>query len=110
MTKCLHWSLSTDSMSIHQLLLPQNYRDSRVPYFRGAGGPKRLTRLHGVAFLGIWGVVSTVLDMKEWDVNGSGCMGMTALTRASIKGHQLVAKMLLELGGINPDQANTEHS
>ena len=35
----------------------------------------------------IWGVVSTVLDMKEGEVNGSGCMGMTALTRASIKGH-----------------------
>ena len=89
MTKCLHWS-SLDKFDEHtsaQLLLLQHYRDSRVPYFRGAGGPKRFTRLHGVAWLGIWGVVSTVLDMKEWDVNGSGCMWMTALTRASIKGH-----------------------
>ena len=69
------------------LLLLQHYRDSLVPYFCGAGGPKTFTGLHGVACLGIWGVVSTVLDMKEGEVNGSGCMGMMALTRASIKGH-----------------------
>ena len=51
-----------------------HYQYSQVPYFRGAGGPKRFTGLHGVACLGIWGVVSTVLDMKEWDVNRSDCM------------------------------------
>ena len=76
-----------DEHTSAQLLLLQHYRDSRVPYFRGAGGPKRFTGLHGVACLGIWGVVSTVLDMKECDVNGSDCILMTALTRASIKGY-----------------------
>ena len=34
---------------------------------------------------------------------------MTALTWASIKGHEEVAKMLLKRGGVNPDQANAEH-
>lgn len=70
-----------------QLLLLQNYRGSRVPKFRGAGGRKRFT-VHGVACLRIWGVVPTVSDMKEWDVNGYSCMGMTAPTRAPIPTRQ----------------------
>ena len=80
---------------------------------RGRQSPLRLRKifrgLHGVAFLGIWGIVSTLLDMKEWDVNGSDCMVMTALTWASIKGHEEVVKILLEWGAVNRDQASTEH-
>ena len=40
-----------DEHTSAQLLLLGHYRDSRVPYFRGAGGPKRFTGLHEVAFL-----------------------------------------------------------
>jgi len=47
-------------------------------YFDGAGGPRGLSGLHGVAFLGIGWIVSTVLEMKVWDVNAHDCMGMTA--------------------------------
>ena len=77
-----------DEYTSAQLLLLKHYRDSRVPYFYRARGPKRFTGLHGVTFLGIWGIVSTILDMKKWDVNRSGCMVMTALIWASIKGHE----------------------
>ena len=38
-----------------------------------------LKGLHGAAFLGIPGMVSSVLEMKEWDVNAEDCIGLMAL-------------------------------
>ena len=88
-----------------QLLLLRGDRDR--PYFDGTGGPTGFTGLHGVAFLGIAGVVSALLDMKEWGANAFDCMGMTALTWAAGRGHEGVVKMLLERAEANPHQPDT---
>jgi len=93
-----------------QLLLLQHGRDgSEKPYFGGARGPIGFTGLHGVAFLGIAGLVSTVLEMKQWNINVEDCTGMTALTWASRGGHEEVVKTLLEREGVNPNQAYTRY-
>jgi len=54
------------------------------------------TGLHGVSFLGIVELVAHVLEMKEWDVNGTDCKGNMALTWAARKGYEEVVKILLE--------------
>jgi len=91
-----------------QLLLSHHNRDrSGGPYFRGGGEPTGFSGLHGVAFFGIGWIVSDVLEMKEWDVNAHDCVGMTALTWASRKGHDEVVKVLLERGDVDPDRADT---
>ena len=94
-----------------QLLLLQHNRERlwRDPVFISAVGPTGFSGLHGVAFLGIGGIVSTVLEMKEWDVNACDCMGMTALTWAAKRGHEEVVNILLEREGINLDQADTKY-
>jgi len=90
-----------------QLLLLHHRYHGGDPDFDTAGGPRGFSGLHGVAFLGIVGIVSTILEMKEWDVNAYDCMGMTALTWASFRGHEEVVKRFLEREDINPDQADT---
>ena len=72
-----------------QLLLLHHRYHGGDPDFDTAGGPRGFSGLHGVAFLGIVGIVSTILEMKEWDVNAYDCMGMTALTWASFRGRRL---------------------
>ena len=93
-----------------QLLLLDTNRDCGGSlYFDGEGGPTGFSGLHGVAFLGIGGIVSTILEMNEWDVNASDCVGMTALTWAAGRGHEEVVNILLEREDINPDQADTRY-
>jgi len=96
-----------EHISAQLLLLHYNLDHGMGPDFDGAGGPTGFSGLHGVGFLGIVGVVSTILEMKEWDVNAYDCLGMTALTWASFRGHEEVVKKLLEREDINPDQADT---
>ena len=94
-----------------QLLLLHNDRDpSGGPGFDRTGGPTIFSGLHGVAFLGIDGIVSTVLEMKEWDVNAYDCMGMTPLIWASMKGHREVVNVLLQRADVNHDQVDTTFS
>ena len=94
----------------NQLLLLHYNRDlGGGPYFGEVGGPTKFTGLHGVAFLGIVGIVPAVLEMKVWDVNSYDCMGMTALTWAAARGHEEVVKMFLGREDVNPDQADTEY-
>jgi len=88
-------------------LLHHRWDGSQGPHFDGVGGPTGFTGLHGAAFLGVMGVVPSVLVMKKWDVNSGDCMGMTALTRAAGRGHEEVVKMLLEREDVNPDQSDT---
>ena len=83
------------------------HRRDREPSFPLAGGPTGFTGLHGASFLGIVEIVAGVLEMKEWDINATDCMGSTALIWAAMKGHEDVVKMLLEREGINPNQADT---
>ena len=93
-----------------QLLLLGRGRDGGArPYFGGTRGPMGCTGLHGVAFLRIAGLVCTVLDMKESDVNSEDCTSMTALTWASRGGHDEVVKMLLEREDVNPNLADTKY-
>ena len=93
-----------------QLLLVHYNRDrGGGPYFNEVQGPGGFSGLHGVGFLGIAGIISTVLQMKEWGDNEHDCMGMTALTWASFRGHDEVVKVLLERRDINPDQADTKY-
>jgi len=92
-----------------QLLLSryENERFPFNPYFNGAEGLMRFTGLHGASFLGIVEIVASVLEMKEWDLNQSDCMGCTALAWAAIRGYEGVVKILLEREDINPNQADT---
>jgi len=98
-----------EHISAQLLLLRYNENRGTDPCFYSAGGPTGFTGLHGVAFLGTAGIVSAVLDMKEWEVNAHDCMGMTALTWASRSGHEEIVKMLLEREDVNPNQADTEY-
>jgi len=98
-----------EHISAHLQLLHYNRCYNNTPYFYGAKGPMGFTGLHGVAFLGIAGIVPAVLEMKEWDVNAYDCMGMTALTWAAARGHEEVIKIFLEREDANPDHADTEY-
>ena len=98
-----------EHISAQLLLLHYDQHRGGGPKFDKAGGPRGFSGLHGVAFLGIVGIVSTILEMKEWDVNAYDCIGMTALTWASFRGHDEVVRALLGRGDINPDQADTKY-
>jgi len=98
-----------EHISAQLLLLHYDRHCGNGPDFDRARGPRGFSGLHGVAFLGIVGIVSTILEMKEWDVNAYDCLGMTALTWASFGGHEEVVKKFLEREDINPDQADTEY-
>ena len=93
-----------------QLLLLRYMEDGRWgPCFNWERGPTGFTGLHGVAFLGSVEILATVLEMKEWDVNATDCMGNTALTWAARKGYEEVIAMLLKREDVNPDQADTTY-
>ena len=98
-----------EHISAQLLLLHHNRSRNETPYFGGVRGPAGFTGLHGLAFLGIAGIFSTVLKMKEWDINAYDCMGMTALTWASGRGHEEAVGMLLEREDVNPNQADTKY-
>jgi len=97
-----------EHISAKLLLLKDNGDRGGELYFHGARRPTGFSGLHGAAFLGIGRIVSTVLEMKEWDVNADDCMGMTALTWASGRGHEEVVKILLEREDLNPDKPDTK--
>jgi len=78
-------------------------------YFYASRGPTGFTGLHGIAFLGIAGIVPAVLEMREWDVNAYDCMGMTALAWAAARGHEEVVTMFLGREDVNLDLADTKY-
>ena len=94
-------------LSAHLLLL--HHHPNSDPWGRsyGARGPVGFTGLHGVSFLGIAEIAGVVLNMKEWDVNTTDCMGGTPLTWAARRGHEEVVKMLLELEDVNPNTVDS---
>jgi len=96
-----------EHISAQLLLLSNNKYNRSGPFFLSRTGPVGFTGLHGVSFLGITGLVASVLGMKEWDVNTTDCTGSTALTWAATRGHEEVVKALFELEDINPDRADT---
>ena len=98
-----------EHISTQLLLLRYESERASSPYFEEAKGPIGFTGLHGVSFFGMVEVVASVLEIKEWDINGIDCMGCTALTWAAIKGYQGIVKILLEREDINPDQADTRY-
>ena len=80
------------------------------PYrYEGREGPTGFSGLHGASFFGVVEIVACVLEMKEWDVNETDCIGNTALAWAAVLGHQEVVKMLLERDDVNPDQPDTKY-
>jgi len=94
-----------EHISAKLLLLDYSRDPGEGPYF-GGEGPTGFSGVHGVAFLGLGGIVSRVLRMREWDVNAYDCMGMTALTWASRSGCEEVVKALLQQEGVHPDRAD----
>ena len=99
-----------EHISAQLLLLRYNWDgDGRTAYFSGFEGPTGFTGLHGAAFLGIAKMVPTVLEMNEGDFNIGDGLGMTALTWASVRGHEDVVKILLELEDVNPNQADARY-
>jgi len=78
--------------------------------YKGREGPTGFSGLHGASFFGVVEIVACVLEMKEWDVNATDCLGRTALTWAAREGHQEVVKMFLERDDVNPDQPDTKYS
>ena len=97
-----------EHISAQLLLLDYNQNRGWGPYFDGAKGPMGFTGLHAMAFLGIPGIISAVLEMKEWDVNAYDCMGMAVISWASLRGQDVLVKMLLEQDGISPNRADTK--
>ena len=93
-------------------LLLSYYKHNKCwgPYFYWMGGLTGFTGLHAVSFLGIVEMVAPILEMREWDVNATDCMGSTTLTWAAWKGCEEVVKILLEREDVNPDQADTGYS
>ena len=98
-----------EHISAPLLLEHYNRTGGSGPYFYSMIGPKGFTGLLGVALLGIVEIVAAVLDMREWDVNAADCLGSTALTWASIRGHDEVVEVLLERRDTNPNTADTEY-
>ena len=96
-------------ISAQLLLLRYNKERRSGPYFNSGEGPTGFTGLHVVSFLGIVEIVAGVLEMKEWNVNATDCMGSTALTWAAGKGYEEVVKILLAREDIDPDQADTKY-
>jgi len=96
-----------EHISAQLLLLHHNQDTDRAQYSDREEGPVGFTGLHGAAFFGITEIVSPVLEMRERDVNADDCIGMTALTWSSAKGHEGVVKMLLEREDVNPNQEDT---
>ena len=95
-----------EHISAQLLLLDYNGYEDGDHYFNEAGGPTGFTGLHAVGFLGIAEIVAAVLEVKEWDVNATDCMGSTVLTWAARNGYEEVVRMLLECEDVNPDQAD----
>ena len=91
-----------------QLLLLYGRNKFLGLWFYGTEGPRGFTGLHGVALLGLAGIIAALLDMKEWDVSAADCTGNTALTWAARQGNDGVVKVLLEREDVNPNQADTE--
>ena len=96
-------------ISAQLLLLHYHQNSGWGPYFNCVNGPMGFTGLHAMAFLGIPGIVSAVLEMKEWDVNAYDCMGMTVISWASLRGQDMVVKMLLEQDNICPNRVDTRY-
>jgi len=96
-----------EHISTQLLLLHYNKRRGSGPSFSKELGPRGFTGLHGVAFLGIVEILAAVLEMKEWAVNATDCMGSTALTWAAINRYEDVVKMLLEREDVNPNQLDS---
>jgi len=98
-----------EHISAQLLLLRCNQYRDWGPDFHGGRGPSGFTGLHGVSFLGIVEIAVALLEMKEWDVNATDCMGSTALTWAASNGHEEVVKILLARADVKPDQADTRY-
>jgi len=64
-----------EHISAQLLLLHSSRGGGGGPYIHRVGGPIGFTGLYGVALLGIAGIVPTELEMKEWEVNASDCVG-----------------------------------
>ena len=94
-----------------QLLLLHNRRYTGWSSFlsRVAGGPRRFTGLHGVAFLGIAELLTPVLVMRKLDVNAADCMGNTALIWGVRRGQEEVVEVLLRREDVNPNHADREN-
>jgi len=88
------------------LLHYYGYRDWQTPNEKRFV-PKGFTGLHGAAFHGI-GEIVVLLSTKEWSINERDNMGRTALSWAAIGGCEDVAKILLQLGDIDPNAEDIE--
>ena len=97
-----------EHVSAQLIYLCSNPCISTVSGFDIEEGPIGFTGLHGTAFLGIAEIFKAVLEMKEWDVNARDNASCTPLIWAAIRGHEEVAKMLLELGDVNSDLADRQ--
>ena len=60
------------------------------------------SRLYRTLIFGIVEVVSALIEMKDYDVNGRDFGGLTPLSWAAWKGHEEVVKILLGLEEVTP--------
>jgi len=72
-------------------------------------GPNGFTGLHGAAFLGIAEIVAALLGIKEWDINATDNRGRIALAWTAVRGHEEVARILLQRRDLNPNTPDTEY-
>ena len=94
---------------ISSRLLLLHYIDRWEPGLDKTGGPKGFTGLHGAAFFGIVEIVTTLLAMKEWDINVTDPIGRTALAWAAVGGHEDVVTMILQQKDTKADTTDTGH-
>ena len=74
----------------------------------GSNAVEGFTGLHGAAYLGIVGMISSLSEKREWDVNSTDTGGNTPFAWAARKGHEDAVRMLLARPGVDPDTANAD--
>ena len=82
-------------------LIHEGYRNFGV-FFADDYGPVKCTALHAGALLGILEIMVSLLKINKWDLNSIYGLGDTALALAIRRGHDAIAKLLLEQEGVDP--------
>ena len=66
--------------------------------------PSSFSGLHCASFLGIVGIVASLIEVEGCDINQTDCTGSTPLSWAALRGHEGVVKILLERDDVIPDK------
>ena len=91
-----------------KIALLRGLRDEEQPFDR-EDIPTGFTGLHGAAYFGCVEITVALLEKKKGDVEASDFHGNTAISWTARRGHEGVARVLLEQGNANPDTPDTKY-